>query len=393
MDLPSIRQLLTQISDAFSSDLESTTSSMQNMDDDVIEQKDANQNEANMFANGDDRNRSNSNTSNSNSNNNNNSNSNSNSTDNMQEEEKSSSNNIRNSDNHINTSSIESLNVSWFQAQFQQFLEWLRVTTLVLRLFICNCNLFSKNSDCDQPLCIISERFNDHSMRKIMHQSSANVLHICRSCIAGAIKRYVEDTNVSVIDLSRNNSSSDWRFLEQFDLSPFQANKHESKTAIDESSVPVLPVFGQWMSLTSVSLAIDESTPRTRLNQIIHSQKQKNTTLDEYRIAYCVDRCFHLLRYLLPDLLVKKCISNFVQNHTIEMCYFQFDSDFMLGNEPCDDLRIIKTSVHIPCLCVSTYNDHISLDLCFSDAAITHPPALIHGFLAEMEDLESMYAR
>ena len=79
-----------------------------------------------------------------------------------------------------------------------------------------------------------------------------------------------------------------------------------------------------------------------------------------------------------------------MQRHTAEIISFQFDDALFLGMDPVEDIRVIKNNMaHIPCLCVSSYNDRISLDMTFSD--IANPSALIQGFLAELEQLQAMF--
>eukprot|EP00483_Globobulimina_turgida_P012415 UN12438 len=165
--------------------------------------------------------------------------------------------------------------------------------------------------------------------------------------MAGALLRYFGDNNEEQGELGLHLETS--RILEAYDLS-------SNVTTIDD----------ELLGLTSIELGIDDGgdyqTSRSRLMSIAH---YKDVSI-YYRIAFWINKYFKFLCIFLPDLVSKKIISVFVQNHSMELCYFEYKDNFMLGNEPVEDLRVFKTNLNIPCLCVSSYNEHISLDLAFN---------------------------
>ena len=94
---------------------------------------------------------------------------------------------------------------------------------------------------------------------------------------------------------------------------------------------------------------------------------------------------------VVPDLVAKKMICRFMQHHTMEVVYFEYRDALYMGADPVEDIRVFKTNMSIPCLCISSYNEHISLDMTFSSIAVRNPSGLIQGFLAELEQLQAMF--
>ena len=281
-------------------------------------------------------------------------------------------------------------NLVWYQHKLQWFREMAESAIFVLKLFYKNSNVFDSNNGYSSIQCI-TERLEDTAITKISRQANCNLSHIGRSCIAGALLRYFQDMNEKESDDNKKEddaSLENARILESFDLSQNSTELISNLNEVVHSTE--IPLFKESIGLTSIELCIGEDyqTPRSRLMSIAHQTRDMGIY---YRIAFWINKFFKFACIFLPDLVSKKVISTLVQNHTMELCYFQYDDNFILGSEPVEDLRVFKTNLNIPCLCISSYNEHISLDLTFTSISIKNPAGLIQGFLAELEQLEAMF--
>ena len=310
---------------------------------------------------------------------------------------------------------------------------WLRAGYLVLELLVSpKSNIFYTNVPFEQ-FAVINETFEDTALRKLMREAKASLIDIGRACIAGALLRYFEDNSNSSSNhnlhsnhrhnhnnnnntnnnSNNNNNDSDsdsnsnalegGRFLESFDLS-------ENKTVMTDNGIGLIdgnynyrditidgvPIFKELIGYSSIRLAIgdDITSPRARLIEIAHPNDSifDQNKYDEYRIAWWINVLFKILSFVLPDLLCKRIMRSLISHHCLEICYLSFDNnELMIGNEPCEEFRIVKTNMNTACLCISTYSGDISLNFTYNPNCITNPQRLIQGFLAEMEELQAMY--
>eukprot|EP00484_Ammonia_sp_Unknown_P006498 CAMPEP_0197059318 /NCGR_PEP_ID=MMETSP1384-20130603/116495_1 /TAXON_ID=29189 /ORGANISM="Ammonia sp." /LENGTH=526 /DNA_ID=CAMNT_0042494359 /DNA_START=192 /DNA_END=1772 /DNA_ORIENTATION=- len=278
-------------------------------------------------------------------------------------------------------------NIVWCQHQFEIAKQMVSAAFIVFKMWFKNGNVFDSNNGFS-AIQVITERFEDTALTKIQREAEASLQHIGRACIAGAIYRYFQD-NTTKQEKTISHLLESSRILEAYDLSQNQTELISVLNEKTDEYSTQIPLFRESIGLTSIELCIgdDYNTSRSRLMSIAHP----HDIAVYYRIAFWMNKFFKFLCLSLPDLVSKKLISTLIQNHTMELCYFAYTDNFILGSEPVEDLRVFKTNLNIPCLCISSYNEHISLDLTFNSIAIQNPAGLIQGFLAELEQLEAMF--
>ncbi|ETO35577.1 hypothetical protein RFI_01486 [Reticulomyxa filosa] len=325
--------------------------------------------------------------------------------------------------------------MKWLHVQYKNIQTWLRDGLIIARIWLnSDSNVLGSSDDAGvdrlKNVTIVNHSFEDTALRAILKQSRAKFEHIARTCVAGAILRYCSDETHSSID--SNNTAfltklSKARVLEDYDMSQnetLQGSEALSSSPRSRSNVGFWkgtrwmealpsPLFNEKIGLTSIPLAIGEQFSHAR-QRLMHIAKPSDVlsvsfTVDffflvktnviinihryeEYRWCWWINKILEISANILPDRMCKAVMARFFQHHTMELCYFPCSQNLVFGRESVENIRVLKTNINAPCLCISTYNDRMYLDLTYCGNAINEPDRFIQGFLAEMEDLEAIVA-